>query len=63
MLNTNTHVHCWHIYTGAIWMVIPEGCVVEECCTCRSTRVRHLGHSKHNKKPTWKNNRGNLNAQ
>lgn len=36
--------HCYHAHRGPIWMVIPNGHVVEECCKCHSTRTVHVEH-------------------
>ena len=38
------HKHCWHDYRGAIWMVIPDGHIVQKCCKCPKTRVIHAEH-------------------
>lgn len=35
---------CWHFYVGAIWMVVPEGHVVEQCCACGASRTVHREH-------------------
>lgn len=37
-------IHCWHPFRGAIWMVIPSGHTLEQCCKCRATRTIHLDH-------------------
>ena len=36
------HKHCWHDYRGAIWMVIPDGHIVQKCCKCSRTRVNEV---------------------
>ena len=38
------HEHCWHVKRGPIWMVIPDGHVVQECCKCHSIRTTHADH-------------------
>jgi hypothetical protein len=38
------HDHCWHAYRGPIWMVIPDGHVLEKCCKCETTRLIHIDH-------------------
>lgn len=40
------HTHCYHMYTGAIWMVVPDGHVVQKCCKCTSTRTVHIDHTR-----------------
>jgi len=35
---------CWHIFTGAIHMVLQDGQIVEQCCKCHATRVVHRDH-------------------
>jgi hypothetical protein len=37
--------HCWHRKTGAIWMVVKDGHVLQECCRCPATRTIHLDHA------------------
>jgi hypothetical protein len=37
--------HCWHRKNGAIWMVVKDGHVVQECCRCPATRTIHLDHA------------------
>ncbi len=39
------HTCCWHLYTGAIFMVIPDGHVVQECCACRKRRTIRRDHA------------------
>lgn len=39
------HLHCWHAYRGAIFMVIPDGHMVQKCCKCPATRTVHVEHS------------------
>lgn len=36
--------HCWHIFTGPLLMVVPDGHVVEKCCSCKAMRTIHRGH-------------------
>lgn len=38
------HQCCFHIYRGALWMVIPDGHVVEKCCKCGNMRTVHIEH-------------------
>lgn len=38
------HEHCWHMHRGPIWMVIPDGHVVQKCCKCPHTRTIHSDH-------------------
>jgi hypothetical protein len=37
--------HCWHRKTGAIWMVVKDGHVIQECCRCDATRSVHADHA------------------
>jgi hypothetical protein len=39
-----TSGHCWHAKNGAIWMVIKDGYVVQECCDCTAIRSVHRDH-------------------
>lgn len=41
-----THSHCWHVHRGAIWMVLKDGHIVQECCRCEATRTIHAEHAK-----------------
>lgn len=36
--------HCWHQHRGPIWMVIPDGHTVQECCKCHAHRTVHVEH-------------------
>lgn len=36
--------HCYHPFTGPLWMVLKDGEVVEECCLCRGYQVVHREH-------------------
>ena len=37
--------HCWHLHTGPLLMVVPEGHVVEKCCQHpEATRLVHVDH-------------------
>ena len=38
------HEHCWHMHRGPIWMVVPDGHVVQKCCKCPHTRTIHGDH-------------------
>ncbi len=42
--STEEHRHCWHSYRGAIWMVVPDGHVVQKCCKCTAMRTTHVDH-------------------
>jgi hypothetical protein len=37
--------HCWHAKHGAIWMVVKDGHVIQECCRCDATRSIHRDHA------------------
>lgn len=37
--------HCWHLKRGAIWMVVKDGHVIQECCKCPQTRSIHGDHA------------------
>lgn len=39
------HQCCFHDYRGAIWMVIPDGHVLQKCCKCEATRLIHVDHA------------------
>jgi len=39
------HKHCFHLFRGPIHMVIPDGHVVQKCCTCERTRTVHADHA------------------
>lgn len=39
------HQHCYHAYHGPIWMVIPDGHIVQKCCKCEATRLVHIDHA------------------
>ncbi len=47
--------HCFHPFMGAIWMVIPGGHVVMQCCHCGSTKTQHAAHVA---EKTWRTMRG-----
>jgi hypothetical protein len=36
--------HCWHNFYGVIWMVIPPGHTLKQCCKCGATKTVHVGH-------------------
>ena len=38
--------HCWHLFTGPLWMVLRNGEMVEECCLCKEHRVVHREHTR-----------------
>jgi len=44
------HEHCWHVYSGPIHMVIPNGHIVQQCCKCESTRTVHVDHAYDNQR-------------
>jgi len=39
------HEHCYHIFSGVIHMVVPNGHILQECCHCGSTRTVHAAHA------------------
>lgn len=39
--------HCYHAYCGPIWMVIPQGHVILQCCKCHQMTVVHHDHWHH----------------
>lgn len=39
------HSHCWHIFRGPIWMVVPDGHIVQQCCECQTSRTIHADHA------------------
>lgn len=43
--NPPRHEHCWHAFRGPIWMVIPDGHMVQKCCQCEATRTVHVEHA------------------
>lgn len=44
---SSNHEHCWHAHRGPIWMVIPPGMTLQECCECHATRMIHIDHVGH----------------
>lgn len=60
---TQNHGHCWHAYQGPIWMVIPDGHVVQKCCQCPATRTIHQDHAREEKKQRVIREHHNLNRQ
>ena len=38
-------VHCWHDFRGPLWIVLPDGHVVQKCCHCEQTRTIHVEHA------------------
>ncbi len=38
------HECCFHIFSGPIHMVVPDGHVIEKCCGCSCTRSVHREH-------------------
>jgi hypothetical protein len=42
----SNHEHCYHAFTGPIWMVVPPGHVVQKCCKCESVRTIHVDHTR-----------------
>lgn len=38
------HEHCYHTYRGVLHMVVPDGHVVQKCCSCSSMRTIHADH-------------------
>lgn len=41
---TLTHEHCYHPRRGPIHMLVPDGHVVEQCCSCGKVRTVHAAH-------------------
>lgn len=39
------HEHCWHVFQGATWVVLPDGYFVQKCCKCPTTRQIHRDHT------------------
>lgn len=52
--NISACEHCMHLFTGPIWMVVPDGHVMMKCCHCAHITTLHAGHVNHN---LWKNRR------
>jgi hypothetical protein len=46
-VNDGCTVHCFHQKEGPVWMVVPDGHIVQECCRCHEIRVIHLDHAAH----------------
>jgi len=42
---TEDCLHCWHPHVGPIYMVIPPGKVLEQCCKCGGHQTVHMGHA------------------
>lgn len=38
------HEHCWHAFRGPLLMVVPDGHIVQKCCSCKATRTIHVDH-------------------
>ena len=38
------HEHCYHALRGPIWMVVPDGHIVQKCCKCENRRTIHADH-------------------
>lgn len=36
---------CYHIFHGAIHMVVPDGHIVMQCCTCHHMMTAHRDHT------------------
>jgi hypothetical protein len=36
--------HCYHVYRGSFMRVLPDGHVLQKCCSCCSTRTIHRDH-------------------
>jgi hypothetical protein len=36
--------HCYHRYHGVIWMVVPDGHMVMQCCKCGDMELEHREH-------------------
>jgi len=41
----SSHQHCWHAHRGPIWMVVPNGHILQDCCKCHATRLIHVDHA------------------
>ena len=39
------HKHCYHVFRGVIFMVVPDGHIVQKCCKCEAQRVIHTDHA------------------
>jgi hypothetical protein len=37
--------HCWHIYRGPVWQVLPDGHSVYKCCRCPARSSFHREHA------------------
>ncbi len=37
--------HCFHRYEGPVWMVLPDGHVLEKCCRCGWAGNVHRDHA------------------
>lgn len=35
---------CFHLHTGPIWMVLPQGSILMNCCKCGATKTVHRDH-------------------
>ena len=36
--------HCYHLYQGSFMRVLPDGHVLQKCCSCDCTRTAHREH-------------------
>lgn len=53
-INERCHEHCWHAFRGPIWMVIPDGHILQKCCGCDAKRTIHIDHAyEHRKERFW----------
>lgn len=52
--------HCWHQKRGPIWMVVPDGHTVQECCKCHACRTIHVDHmlDDHRRGSRWSMSQG-----
>ncbi len=44
-MREGNHEHCFHALRGPIFMVVPDGHIVQKCCKCEATRVIHADHA------------------
>lgn len=49
---------CLHVFRGPIWMVVPDGHIVMQCCKCQCTKTVHAEHAHEHKRtrsggPSW----------
>ena len=37
--------HCWHVHDGPMWIIIPDGHIIQACCVCKIKRIIHQDHA------------------